>query len=97
MQKEKKQREVGIIRNVEVEIESTLEKLKVSRKEEERKIKGWEKQVAEYVGKLKKYTDDVTVEVPEEVLQGGQLAKAAEDCFVQASLRGAAAGHIRCK
>lgn len=55
---------MAIIRGVEIEIEAALEKLKASRREEERKIKGWEKQLAEFGNKLKDYVlnDDMPAE-----------------------------------
>jgi hypothetical protein len=55
-EKARKQAEVGIIRNVELELEARAEKLKALRGEEAAKVKMAEKEVAALVAKLKDYT-----------------------------------------
>jgi hypothetical protein len=54
--KDRKQQEVGIIRGVELKLESKVDKLKAQRGEEAAKVKCADKEVATLSAKMKEYT-----------------------------------------
>ena len=54
---------MGVIRNVEVEVEAALEKLKAKRREEQKKMKDYTKTLEQDLQKLAEYTGTLSMYV----------------------------------